>query len=339
MSESAKQYEQYDGLWTGLVRRWKVGVPVALAIALLYALGYASAGDHSTVLQFLLRDCNPIPWVGAIFALAYYYKQYDRYQANRLQLILWRPWMVWSFTAGVLAMLLLWESPLNALAPRSMAAFTLKLMGPFEIPAPLIALGVPFSIIQYEKKSGIIWRLLKLVHQPLVSGTTLLILLVFWSMSDQMRRGLDNSVIFALLPAVYFVTGVVVWLQSLHAFPKWANLRHPIAKMGYVWMMETVMMGMGTMWFWAKTRMNPIHAPHLLWGMTPIYDQRMAGIVMIALALPTMSLVFWHFWEWLETILREPESEVINAAERFLDRRGLRLEAAQSSQDAESNLT
>ncbi len=336
-----KSVEQYDGMWMGLARRWKSAIPVALAIILLCGFGYGAAaaaggGAHTTVAQFLLWDWNPVPWLGGIATLAYYYYQYDRYQANQKQLILWRPWMVWSFTAGVLSMLLLWESPLNILAPQSMAAYTLKLMGPFEIPAPLIALGIPFAIIQYEKKRGIVWKLIELVHQPFVSGAMLLTLLVLWGMGDQMKKGLDSSVVFTLLPAAYFVTGIVVWLQSLHAFPKWASFRHPLVKMGYVWMMETVMMAMGSIWFWAKTSMNPIHVPHFLWGMTPMYDQRMAGLVMISLALPTMSLVFWHFWEWLETILREPESEVIHAAERFLDRRAIRVEAAQK---VESNLT
>jgi len=183
-----------------------------------------------------------------------------------------------------------------------MTLYTLKLMGEFELAAPLIVFGIPFKLID-EKTNGAFWKLLRFMHRPSVTAVILAVILVIWDMSDQMSLGLKSPLVFALLPGVYLVSGIIVWMQSLQVFPSWPNLRNHLQKALYVWIMEMAMMAMGGIWFWSAMSMNPAQSSHMLWGLTPLLDEHLAGMMMTFLSLPTMCLVTWHFWQWMEGVL------------------------------------
>ena len=300
----------YMRLTMAIANRWKVFMPMLLVVTLLYATRYLAEGASYNIATLYLVTLNPIPWIGAIGLIIYYFKKYDQHKTSPDQSAHWPRWKVWSFMAGILMMLLLWESPLNAFVPKSMTLYTLKLMGQFELAAPLIVFGIPFKLIDQKRTDGVLWKLLRFMHRPFVSTVVLAIILVIWDMSDQMAWGLKSPLVFVLLPSVYLFSGVIVWMQSLQAFPLWPNFRNHLRKAVYVWAMEVAMMAMGGIWFWSAMSMNPTQSAHRLWGLTPLVDQHLAGMLMMALALPTMCLVSWHFWQWIEDILREPGGHV-----------------------------
>jgi cytochrome c oxidase assembly factor CtaG len=182
-------------------------------------------------------------------------------------------------------------------------------MGEFELAAPLIVLGIPFQLLDKDQLTGPWWRLLRFLHNPFVTAIGLEILFAFWDMGNQMALGLQSAVLFLVLPGAYLALGVIVWMQSLSVFPAWPNLRSHFTKAVYVWAMEMAMMIMGTVWFWSGTNIGPIHSAHRIWGLTGVEDLHLAGMVMIGSSLPTMCLVIWHFWQWIEDTLRVPEDD------------------------------
>jgi cytochrome c oxidase assembly factor CtaG len=177
-------------------------------------------------------------------------------------------------------------------------------MGSFELAAPLLVFGVPVNMTINNKR--FLYGFFRFAHSPAVTGFALLSLLVLWGMSSQMYLGLKYSVMFTLLPGIYLALGVILWMQSLKVFPSLPNLRNHLQKAVYVFVTELTMMGMGGILFWSSASMNPMRSSHILWGMTQLSDQRLSGIAMMALSLPTMCLVSWHFWRWIEDVLQDP---------------------------------
>lgn len=294
----------------GLARRWRLVAPLGLLWAGVYYAGYRAAGVDAATWRFWAADLNPLPWLAALAVLRLYFRHYDRYRSRSSDAPLWSAGQVWSFVSGVLLALALWESPLNGFVGRSMTLYTVKLMGEFEFAAPLIVLGIPFSLVDSVRLKGPWWSVLRVLHRPLVTTVALAIVLVLWDMTDQMALGLRNVLVFGLLPGVYLALGMIVWMQSLRALPAFPNLQNHLRKGLYVWAMEFAMMVMGTMWFWSAMKsMNPSTGTPLLWGMSRVTDVHIAGAVMTGLSLPTMCLVSWHFWQWISGVVGVSESE------------------------------
>ncbi len=296
--------------FAALVARWWLFIPMAVVLPALYQVGYADSGPYANAWRFWTADFNPLPWLGALAVMAVYLRAYDERRARQGDEGAWSRWRVGSFLAGVLVALVLWESPINVLVRESMTLYTVKLMGEFEVAAPLIVWGIPFGLIDGERLSGWVWRVVRFLHRPAVTGLALAVILVLWDMSDQMALGLRNALVFLVLPGVYLGLGVLVWMQSLQVFPSWPNLHSHLKKAVYVWAMELAMMAMGAIWFWSGMRMmDPASAGRVLWGLTRVGDEHIAGAVMTGLSLPTMCLVTWHFWQWIGGIIGESESQ------------------------------
>ena len=95
-----KQLQMGYMVWaSSLMRRWKTALPISLAVIVLYASGYLLAGAPVGLTTLLLMNLNPIPWLGAIGVIAYYFLQYDRYMADRGSDANWSKWKVWTFVA------------------------------------------------------------------------------------------------------------------------------------------------------------------------------------------------------------------------------------------------
>jgi cytochrome c oxidase assembly factor CtaG len=294
----------------GLAWRWMLVAPLGVIWAGGYYMGYGAAGADAATWRFWTADLNPLPWLAAFAVLRVYLARRDRYRAGGGDARSWSAGQVLSFVSGLLLALALWESPLNGFVGRSMTLYTVKLMGEFEFAAPLIVLGIPFSLVDSVRVKGPWWSILRVLHRPAVTAAALAVILVLWDMTDQMALGLHNALVFGLLPGVYLALGMVVWMQSLRALPAFPNLQNHLRKGMYVWAMEFAMMAMGTIWFWSAMKdMNPSTGTPLLWGMTRVADMHIAGAVMTGLSLPTMCLVSWHFWQWISGVVGVSESE------------------------------
>jgi len=293
---------------SALLRRWKVGVPIGLVVILFYVVGYRQTGAHWGA-HLWVADLNPLPWVLGVMALGWYLRKYDQFRAAGGSAAQWSMAHVITYVVGVLCALVLWESPLNGLVPRSMSLYTVKLMGEFELAGPLLVVGIPFSLIDSARLTGVFWSILRFFHRPIVTATALAVILVLWDMADQMALGLRNALWFLILPGVYLALGAIVWMQSLRVFPLWPNFSNHFKKALYVWAMELAMMTMGAIWFWSAMSMGPIQGPHIVWNLSPLEDLHIAGLVMTGLSLPTMCLTIWHLWQAVEDRLRVPEGE------------------------------
>ena len=294
----------------GLVAHQIITASAISVVVLMYAIGIsmmmAKGGDVTSLLLYV----NPVVLLAAMVLMGQYLYAYDNHVVNGRERVEWPQWKMWSFVAGLFFMVVLWSSPMNFLIHRSMTLYTIKLMGEFELAAPLLVFGMPSNIFTINHNTRYLYGLLKFAHRPAVTSIILLFLLVFWSMSNQMYLGLKYGVLFTLLPGAYLAVGILVWMQSLKVFPSLPNLRNHLQKAVYVWATELAMMGMGGIWFWSATSMNPMQSSHMLWGLTRLSDQHLAGLFMTALSLPTMCLVTWHFWQWMEEILHDPETRL-----------------------------
>ena len=298
------------GAMGGVLRHWRLVLPMLAVWAVVYWDGYAAAGVDTGSWRFWAADLNPVPWLGALILFGVYVARYEGYRAGGGDAGRWSRWRIASFVAGVLLALALWESPLNGFVGRSMTLYTVKLMGEFEFAAPLIVLGIPFDLIDSARAKGGWWSVLRVLHRPMVTAVGLAVILALWDMTDQMAVGLRNALVFGILPGVYLGLGMIVWMQSMQALPAFPNLTSHLRKGVYVWAMELAMMAMGAVWFWSAMRgMNPAVGAPLVWGMSRVADEHLAGAVMTGLSFPTMCLVFWHFWQWIASLVGVSENE------------------------------
>ncbi|WP_184719899.1 cytochrome c oxidase assembly protein [Caulobacter sp.] len=160
--------------------------------------------------------------------------------------------------AAVAALLVIFVSPLCALSSALFSARTVHHVLLTVAAAPLIAWAMP-------DPRG----------KPQVAITTLLFTAVFWGWHAPVAYGwaMSNNLVYGLMQAGLLVSAVAAW-RAVRAAPP------PAAVAGLLGAM--VLMGL----LGAILTFTPraLYAPHALtttaWGLTPIADQQLAGLIM-----------------------------------------------------------
>ncbi len=160
--------------------------------------------------------------------------------------------------AAITVMLLIFVSPLCALSSALFSARTVHHVLLTVMAAPLIA-----------------WCLPRLKGTPRVAATTLLFTAVFWGWHAPAAYGaaMSNDLVYGLMQLSLLASAVAAW-RAVRAAPPPAAVAGLLAAM--------VLMGL----LGAILTFTPraLYAPHALttaaWGLTPIADQQLAGLIM-----------------------------------------------------------
>jgi putative membrane protein len=155
-------------------------------------------------------------------------------------------------------LLVIFASPLCALSSALFSARTVHHVLLTATAAPLIA-----------------WTLRQPEGRPSVAATTLLFTTVFWGWHTPVAYGwaMSNDLVYGLMQASLLVSAVAAW-RAVRAAPP------PAAVAGLLGAM--VLMGL----LGAILTFTPraLYAPHALtttaWGLTPVADQQLAGLIM-----------------------------------------------------------
>lgn len=114
-----------------------------------------------------------------------------------------------------------------------------------------------------------------------------------WHAPAPYAAALSSSPIFALMQLTLLGSALAFWLAVKRARPAWA--------LGAI-LASTVQMGLlGALITFA---VRPLYAPHfastLSWGVAPLEDQQLAGIVMWAPgSIAYLAAALWIGWHWL----------------------------------------
>lgn len=189
------------------------------------------------------------------------------------------------FVIGLIVMVTAFVGIHDALA--SMATYTSALMGLNQFAPPLMLLGLtPAQRTQMQSSGPGSWLL-----DPWVAVSTFIALTSIVSLPQVFDRSLVNAVFAAPLGVLELAAGTMLWFQILPS-----GRRHcPAWRLGVLgWVAGMPMMVVGVVWIWSG---RILYAPYLnvicQWNVTPLQDQRWAGMLMVLFGLPLQLRSAW----------------------------------------------
>jgi putative membrane protein len=200
-----------------------------------------------------------------------------------------RPAEVVAFAGGLLALAVALASPLEGAASSLFAAHMAQHLLLMMVAAPLLVLGRPVVVLSQALPRR--WRRVlrararrrvrmtahSLSHPAVVWAVGATVLWA-WHLPTLYEVALSHDALHALEHVSLVASSALVWALALGRGPR--SLATPAAVM--VLFATALQSGaLGAVLALARTPLYPIHAPAApLWGLTPLEDQQLAGVLM-----------------------------------------------------------
>lgn len=293
--------------------RWALMTILSLAAWFLLTLGPVAAHDGVPLAPQDLMQAwhwDPLLMVG-LAAVAWFYSQ-------GVKTLWWRsgagqgitPWQALAFNGGLMLLFLAFISPLDALSQdlftAHMAQHLLLLLGA----APLFVLGgVPLALTWsvpkvVKRRLGYWWRQqhdLHLIGRWLVKPHRIwgvhLVMLWLWQVPYIYRVTLHDPLVHGVQHAVFLVAAILFWRLLLsaqhHALPVAVTLR-----LVAITALAGILLGL--LIAFAPALWYPVYTPTATrWGVTPIVDQWLAGVLLassMGLVYLGIAAAYWRIW-------------------------------------------
>jgi cytochrome c oxidase assembly factor CtaG len=204
-------------------------------------------------------------------------------------------WRQASFWTGIALVVLALNSPVDALGETHfffMHMLQHVIIGDL---APLcFVLGLTGPMLRPVLALPVVDRLRGLAH-PLVALPLWALDLYVWHIPFLYDAALHHDAVHALEHLLFFTCGCLMWepvVETLPA-PVWFGTGMKLGYIAVVRLIETVL---GNVFIWSSTAFYSVykHAPE--WGITPVHDLNLGGVVMMAEgSLVTIGVLVWLF--------------------------------------------
>jgi cytochrome c oxidase assembly factor CtaG len=204
----------------------------------------------------------------------------------------WRRAMFWT---GIALVVLALNSPIDALGEQHFFFLHMTqhvLLGDL---APLcFVLGMNGRILRPVLAIPIVEKLRVLSH-PLVALPVWAVDLYVWHIPLLYDAALHHDSIHAFEHFCFFTAGCLMWEPVVETLPgpAWFGTG---AKLGYIAVVRLIETVLGNVFIWSSSAFYTVyrHAPE--WGITPVHDLNLGGIVMMAEgSIVTLSALVWLF--------------------------------------------
>ena len=203
------------------------------------------------------------------------------------------PLQALAFAGGMLALLAALVSPLDGLGDTylfSAHMFQHVLLG--DVAPLLILLGLSRVIMRpATRRLTAIERRLGVFATPAAGLITWLVLMYVWHIPALYDAATEHPLIHLLEHVSFFTAGVALWWPLIQPVPMRRSLTglQPIA---YIATAKAGLAALGIFLTWSTTAIYPYyeHTPRI-WGLSPIEDQNVAGVIMMAEQSLTLALV------------------------------------------------
>lgn len=204
-------------------------------------------------------------------------------------------WRIFSFTAGVIAVVAVQLPPLDTLADEVLGAHMIQHILIGEIASLAIVLGLTGPVLAPVLRIGAT-RPLRVLANPLVALALWTVDLYVWHLPVLYQLAIRHDLIHGLEHACLLGFGTLLWLGLLGPLPKPAWF-HGWGRAGYVIGVRFVGAVLGNVLIWTQTVLYPVYdATDAHRGLNPISDQNLAGAaMMIVQMLLTTGLACWLF--------------------------------------------
>jgi putative copper resistance protein D len=276
-------------------------------------------------------------WLPVLLAALAYWKARDmvnlRHPANPVP-----RWRLWSWLAGLGAIVLALASPIEFYDTTLFAAHMIQHLLLMMVAAPLLVLAAPITLLLRvsSPEARRRWilpvlhsRVVRLVSHPLVAWLLFATVMWFAHFSPLFDAALDDLTLHRLEHALFLGTALLFWWPVVGADPSPHRMGYP-ARLFYLALGMPLSSFLGLVIFSSETVLYP-HYLNLVrdWGPTPLQDQQWAGGIMWAggdLAFVVALIVTVAAW------LRHEERENLREDARLARRKSAREEVVAAAQ-------
>ncbi|HSM38653.1 MAG TPA: cytochrome c oxidase assembly protein [Candidatus Limnocylindrales bacterium] len=300
-----------------------------VALALLLPAASLAHGDEAPAPTFpgvLLRwSADPLPLLGVALAAGIYLWTARRAAASGRRSVHPR-WRTWSFLAGLAAIVVALNSPIEAYEGVLFSVHMVQHMMLMLVAAPLLLLGAPVTLALRASSTSVRRALLVLLHSRVVSVISFPLLgwILFaavnwgWHFSTLYDQALENDALHYLQHATFLGAALLFWWPVIGADPSRWRLPYP-ARLFYLFLAMPQNSFLGVALMSATTVRYPHYLTNLRdWGPSVLADQSMGGILM---------------WVGGDMVFLVAMGAVVAAWVRAEDRRTARLDARLDRQE------
>jgi putative membrane protein len=208
-------------------------------------------------------------------------------------------------------------SPLDAAAGRLLSMHMLQHVVLTTIGPPLVLLGLPPHMLRPVLQSRSLSSLVRLITNPLVAGAVFLVNMWFWHVPPVYEEALVNLPVHVVMHLAFMATGLIFWWPVVQPLPELSRLGEG-ARLLYLFVSG---FPMGLLALLLLSSGNVVYAfyeppPHL-WGISPLADQQVAGIIMGALgeaaSFVAITFLFFRFLDREEAQAAAPRRSPLDA--------------------------
>ena len=237
--------------------------------------------------------------------------------ASRLQ--------VTSFSLGLLALWIVSDWPIHDIAEQSTySVHMLQHLVLAMVAVPLLLLGLPAWLLRWllrppSRRFRVVRRLARFLPALVVFNVVLV--LTHWP--AVVDASLHNGELHFSIHALIFVTSFLVWLPVLSPLPEIPRLAPP-SRMAFLFLQSIVPTVPASFLTFGTTILYHYYAHKAtIWGLTPLADQQLAGLIMkIGAGILLWSLIAVTFFQWAADEERAQHPKVRRQLARELEHLG-----------------
>jgi cytochrome c oxidase assembly factor CtaG len=204
-------------------------------------------------------------------------------------------WRQFTFWTGIFLVFLALNTPIDAVGEEHFFFIHMTqhvLLGDL---APLcFVAGLTGQVLRPILAWRWVERLRVLAH-PLIALPVWALDLYFWHIPFVYDAALHHDSVHALEHFCFFTFGCFMWAPVVETLPAPAWFGTPW-KIGYIFAVRLIETVLGNIFIWSNTAFYSVYRHPAEWGITPVHDLNLGGIVMMAEgSIVTLAALAWLF--------------------------------------------
>lgn len=216
------------------------------------------------------------------YAYAFYYFRQHGWLERLVQRGLVKHRHPWFFAAGLTALFVALLSPIDVLSDLLFMMHMIQHLLLVMVAPPLLLLGLPSPFLRWLIMESRLRHVLGGLTYPLAAYPLYNATLLAWHIPALYEAALRNGIIHDLQHALFFYTAVFFWWRVIDPTGGWYPLWHWIpAKWVYLLVAAPPSYVLGAIFWGSSSVFYPYYTEQpRLWGLSPLQDQRYAGMLM-----------------------------------------------------------
>ena len=211
------------------------------------------------------------------------------------------PWRAAVFLLGVALMFVSLVSPLDAAADRLLSMHMLQHVFLTTIGPPLVLLGLPPGLLSPIFRGERVLRFARLLFNPVTTATLFIVNMWFWHVPPVYGLAVESLTVHIVMHFAFMATGILFWWPVIQPSPAIGRVGDG-ARLLYLFATGMPMALLAVMFFASGNVIYDYYdRPDPLWGLNPMDDQQIAGLIMGALGeLASFAAITWLFFRFLD---------------------------------------